>query len=58
MKNKFNMSQKLNVTLAKRNLVNYIWKSANMEGAMVTYPETDAIFNGMNVANIRLKRLF
>jgi len=57
MKNKFNMPRELNITLAKRNLVDYIWKSANMEGVMVTYPETDAIFNGMNVANYKVEEI-
>ena len=51
MKQKFNMPRELNITLAKRNLIDYIWKSANMEGVMVTYPDTEAIFNGVNVAH-------
>ena len=55
MQDKFKMSRELNITLAKRNLIDYIWKSANMEGVMVTYPETDAIFNGMNVANYKVE---
>ena len=50
MKQKFIMPRELNITLAKRNLIDYIWKSANMEGVMVTFPETEAIFNGINVA--------
>ena len=47
--------REINITLAKRNLVDYIWKSANMEGVMVTYPETDAIFNGINVPNYKVE---
>jgi len=50
MEQKFNMPRELNITLAKRNLIDYIWKSANMEGVMVTYSDTEAIFNGVNVA--------
>lgn len=57
MTNKYNIPKELNMTLAKRNLVDYIWKSANMEGVMVTYPETDAIFNGMNVAGYKVEEI-
>jgi len=57
MQDKFSMPRELNITLAKRNLIDYIWKSANMEGVMVTYPETDAIFNGMNVANYKVEEI-
>ena len=57
MQDKFKMPRELNITLAKRNLIDYIWKSANMEGVMVTYPETDAIFNGMNVANYKVEEI-
>jgi toxin-antitoxin system, toxin component, fic family len=44
------MTQKENIFLAKRNLVDYIWKSANLEGIGVTYPDTQAICNGMAVS--------
>lgn len=57
MKQKFKMPRALNVTLAKRNLVDYIWKSANMEGIMVTYPDTEAIFNGVNVPNYTVEEI-
>lgn len=40
MKNKFNLTREQNVFVAKRNIVDYIWKSANLEGIDVTYPET------------------
>lgn len=43
---KFKMTQLENVMYAKRNLVDYIWKSANLEGVMLTFPETDSIYNG------------
>lgn len=32
MKNKFSLTRKQNVFVAKRNIVDYIWKSANLEG--------------------------
>lgn len=49
MEPKFNMTQEENIFLAKRNIVDYIWKSANLEGIGVTYPDTQAIYNGMSV---------
>lgn len=49
MQSKYNMTQKENIFLAKRNIVDYIWKSANLEGIGVTYPDTQAIYNGMSV---------
>lgn len=57
MKNKFNLTREQNVFIAKRNIVDYIWKSANLEGIGVTYPETQAIYdggivNGLTVDNI------
>ena len=43
---KFAMTLEENVFWAKRNIVDYIWKSANLEGIQVTFPETNAIFEG------------
>ena len=57
MENKFKLTREENVFIAKRNIVDYIWKSANLEGIGVTYPETQAIYdggivNGLTVDNI------
>ena len=57
MKDKFNLTREQNVFVAKRNIVDYIWKSANLEGIGVTYPETQVIYdngivNGLTVDNI------
>ena len=57
MINKFNLTREQNIFIAKRNIVDYIWKSANLEGIAVTYPETQAIYdggivNGLTVDNI------
>ena len=49
MEAKFNMTQEENIFLAKRNIVDYIWKSANLEGIGFTYPDTQAIYNGIAV---------
>ena len=46
MENKYNLTREQNVFIAKRNIVDYIWKSANLEGIGVTYPETQAIYDG------------
>lgn len=43
MENKYKLTRKQNVFIAKRNIVDYIWKSANLEGIEVTYSETQAI---------------
>lgn len=49
------MTQKENIFLAKRNIVDYIWKSANLEGIGVTYPDTQAIYNGMSVSGYTIE---
>lgn len=46
MENKFDLTREQNIFVAKRNIVDYIWKSANLEGIGVTYPETQAIYDG------------
>lgn len=45
------MTQEENIFLAKRNLVDTIWKSANLEGVNVTFPETQMIIDGFSIAN-------
>lgn len=57
MQDKYNLTREQNIFIAKRNIVDYIWKSANLEGIGVTYPETQAIYdggvvNGLTVDNI------
>lgn len=46
---KFSMTKEENIFWAKRNLVDYIWKSANLEGIAVTFPETQTIVEGISV---------
>lgn len=55
MEPKYNMTQEENIFLAKRNIVDYIWKSANLEGIGVTYPDTQAIYNGMSVEGYKIE---
>ena len=49
MQHKFQMTEAQNVFVARRNIVDTIWKSARLEGLAVTFPETDAVFNGLPV---------
>jgi len=52
MTSKFDMTVEQNIFVAKRNIVDYIWKSANLEGITATYPQTDAIYNGASVKGL------
>jgi filamentation induced by cAMP protein fic len=57
MKNKFNLTREQNVFVTKRNIVDYIWKSANLEGIDVKYSMVQSIYNsgivnGLTVDNI------
>ena len=54
IKDKFSMSVEENIFVAKRNLVDYIWKSANLEGIAVTYPQTEIIFDGLAVNGMKI----
>lgn len=52
MKDKYKMTREENVFYAKRQIVDVIWKSANLEGIAATYPDTYAIYNGINVGTM------
>lgn len=54
---KFNLTTDENIFVARRNIVDYIWKSAVPEGIRITFPETDAIFNGISVANLKVSEI-
>ncbi|MDR1002069.1 MAG: Fic family protein [Oscillospiraceae bacterium] len=54
MKPKFNMTREQNIFVAKRNIVDYIYKSAKLEGLGVTYPDTEAIFNGVSASGVKV----
>jgi len=55
--NKYNMTLQQNIFVAKRNIVDYIWKSANLEGIVITYPETQQIYDGGNIAHLRVDEI-
>ncbi|MBQ8472815.1 MAG: Fic family protein [Bacilli bacterium] len=57
MENKFKLTREENVFIAKRNIVDYIWKSANLEGIGVTYPETQAIYDGGIVNGLTVDKI-
>ena len=57
LNNKYNMTQEQNIFLAKRNIVDVIWKSALLEGIPVTFPETQTIYDGGNVARLGIEQL-
>ncbi|MCK9479663.1 MAG: Fic family protein [Firmicutes bacterium] len=57
MKAKYNLTLEQNIFVAKRNIIDYIWKSAQLEGLAVTYPDTEAIYNGMSVSNVKVSEI-
>ena len=57
MEDKFDLTREQNVFIAKRNIVDYIWKSANLEGIGVTYPETQAIYDGGVVNGLTVDKI-
>ncbi len=57
MENKYNLTREQNVFVAKRNIVDYIWKSANLEGIAVTYPKTQAIYDGGVVNGLTVDKI-
>lgn len=54
IKAKYNMTEEQNIFVAKRNIVDYIWKSARLEGIDVTFPQTYAIIEKATVTEIRI----
>lgn len=57
LKDKYNMTTEENVLYAKRNMVDSIWKSANLEGISVTFSEVQAIYDGANVGHLRIDEI-
>lgn len=53
MIDKYHMTVEENVFWAKRNIIDYIWKSAKLEGLSVTFPDTEAIYNNMQVSGVK-----
>lgn len=57
MQDLYKLTQEQNIFIAKRNIVDYIWKSANLEGIAVTYPDTQVIFNGYSVQGYKIEEI-
>ncbi len=57
MKPKYQMTREQSIFVAKRNIIDYIWKSARLEGLAVTYPDTEAIYNGMGVSGVKVSEI-
>ena len=53
MKDKYNMLQKDNILIAKRLLVDAVYKSAHLEGIAATSAQTNDILNDVNVENVK-----
>lgn len=49
------MTAEENIALAKRNIVDSVWKEANLEGIAVTFLETQEIIDGRIVAGLTIK---
>ena len=54
MEAKYHMTREETLFVVRRNIVDYIWKSARLEGLTVTYPDTEAIYNGMGVQGVKV----
>lgn len=57
MQDKFKLTQKENIFLAKRNIIDSIWKSANLEGINITFPETYAIYEKLKVKEVDISEV-
>lgn len=55
MQDKYNLTLKENVFLAKKLLVNSIYYSARLEGCNVTFPDTQTILDGVSVGNLKMQ---
>lgn len=57
MEDKYNMTREQNIFWAKRNIVDSIWKSCHIEGLDVTYSETQQLYDGGNIARLRIDEI-
>lgn len=54
LENKYNLSLKENIFVAKKLLVQNIYNSAKLEGCNVTFPETQTILDGVSVGGLKI----
>ena len=57
MENKYCLSKEENLLLAKKLMTKSIYSSARLEGIAITYPETQAIIDGINVTRVSSKNI-
>lgn len=57
MLDKYNLTKKENVFLAKKVLASSIYNSAKLEGINITYPDIKTILDGANVPSLRLDEI-
>ena len=55
MESKYNMAVEDNIELAKRLIVDSIYKEAKLEGINVTFPQTQQIYEGIAVSDITIE---
>lgn len=55
MEDKYNLSLKENIFLAKKVLVSSIYHSARLEGCNITFPDTQTILDGVSVGNLKMQ---
>lgn len=56
-KQKYNLTKENNILVAKRNIIDYIWKSAHLEGIDITYPETEVIYEGLAIDGMKISQI-
>lgn len=54
MENKYNLTIEDNIFLAKRNIVDYVYNSARLEGIAITFSQTEAILSGAKISNLTM----
>ena len=54
---KYNMTKEEAIFLAKRNIVDFIYSNAKIEGLNITFPETQALYTGINVARLTIDEI-
>lgn len=57
MSTKYKMTREENIFAVNRNIVDYIWKSAKLEGLNISYSDTEAIYNGMRAPSIKVDEI-
>ena len=57
MRDKFHLTKKQNLFLAKNTLALNIYNSARLEGINTTYPDTQTILEGVNVPTLKLDEI-